>query len=94
MGKETDDFEIYLNKKCTEITKNIIAENKVISMPTAKVTEINGDKYSVQIIGDTSIITGLNSYSNLPIVVGNEVLLMVIGNSLTNVFIFSKKIII
>lgn len=93
MSKEADDFDIYLNKKCKDITKNIISESKVLCMPTAKVTAINGTKYSVQIIGDTSIITGLNSYSTLPLSIGNEVLLMVIGGSLTNTFIFSKKII-
>jgi len=91
--KETTDFESYLIKKTNDITKNIIAEYKVLSMPTAKVIEIVGTKYSVQIIGDTNVITGLNSYSSLPIIVNDEVLLMIVGNSLTNTFIFSKKII-
>jgi hypothetical protein len=92
VSKEVNDFEIYLNKKCIETTKNIIAESKVLSMPTAKVVAIVGDKYSVQMIGDTNIITGLNSYSNIPVSINDEVLLMVIGGSLTNTFIFSKKL--
>jgi len=91
--KETVDFDGYLLEKCTEITKNIIAKNKILSMPTAKVTAIVGTKYSVRIIGDKNDITGLNNYSPLPIVVGDEVLLFVIGGSLTNTIIFSKKII-
>jgi len=93
MNRDLSDFEIYIGQKCTDITKSIIKESKVLCMPTAKVIAIVGNKYSVQIVGDTNIITGLNNYSSLPIIVGDEVLLMIVGNSLTNVFIFSKKII-